>query len=125
MLHIFVRAIDAFGRIAGFQIQCCEQHAEIAREQFARELPDFTHRVDVEECKGPGCETCKHMLRDSADTLLSALQTLELLINGRGHGHGVGLCQWGARGQAVEGRTCEQILSYYYPGATVVTRSWR
>src|SRR5262245_46554078 len=39
-------------------------------------------------------------------------------IAGRGHGHGVGLCQWGARGQALEGRTCEQILKYYYPGAT-------
>ena len=32
---------------------------------------------------------------------------------------GVPLCQWGARGQALEGRTCQQILSYYYPGSTV------
>jgi len=48
-----------------------------------------------------------------------------LVISGRGHGHGVGLCQWGARGQALEGRTCEQILSYYYRGATVVTRAWK
>jgi len=46
-------------------------------------------------------------------------------IKGRGHGHGVGLCQWGARGQALEGRTCEQILSYYYPGNTVATRAWK
>jgi stage II sporulation protein D len=46
-------------------------------------------------------------------------------IKGRGHGHGVGLCQWGARGQALEGRTCEQILGYYYPGATLATRAWK
>ena len=48
-----------------------------------------------------------------------------LFLKGRGHGHGVGLCQWGARGQALEGRTCEQILSYYYPGMSLVTRTWR
>ncbi|MGE5194197.1 MAG: SpoIID/LytB domain-containing protein, partial [Deltaproteobacteria bacterium] len=46
-------------------------------------------------------------------------------IAGSGHGHGVGLCQWGARGQALEGRTCEQILKYYYPGATIATRVWK
>jgi stage II sporulation protein D len=46
-------------------------------------------------------------------------------IKGRGHGHGVGLCQWGARGQALEGRTCEQILDYYYPGATIATRVFK
>ena len=44
----------------------------------------------------------------------------EFLIHGRGHGHGAGLCQWGARGQAQLGRTAEQILSYYYPGSEIV-----
>ncbi len=38
---------------------------------------------------------------------------------GIGHGHGVGLCQWGAHGFAREGRTHEQILTHYYPGARV------
>ncbi len=37
---------------------------------------------------------------------------------GRGYGHGVGLCQWGARGMAERGYTARQILSFYYPGAT-------
>lgn len=46
-------------------------------------------------------------------------------ISGRGHGHGVGLCQWGARGLALEGRTSEQILGYYYPGSVLVTRVWK
>lgn len=35
---------------------------------------------------------------------------------GRGWGHGVGLCQWGARGLAQQGRNCVEILSHYYPG---------
>jgi stage II sporulation protein D len=40
-------------------------------------------------------------------------------FEGKGWGHGVGLCQWGAKGQAEHGRTYRQILSYYYPGADI------
>jgi stage II sporulation protein D len=36
---------------------------------------------------------------------------------GAGSGHGVGLCQWGARVQAEKGRAYEQILRFYFPGA--------
>lgn len=36
---------------------------------------------------------------------------------GAGSGHGVGLCQWGARAQAQKGRSYEQILRFYFPGA--------
>ena len=35
---------------------------------------------------------------------------------GRGWGHGVGLCQTGAYGMALEGATFDQILKHYYPG---------
>lgn len=40
-------------------------------------------------------------------------------IEGRGFGHGVGMCQWGARGQAEQGRNYRQILAHYYRGAVV------
>lgn len=36
---------------------------------------------------------------------------------GRGWGHGVGMCQWGAKGQAEKNRSYPQILNFYYPGA--------
>jgi stage II sporulation protein D len=42
---------------------------------------------------------------------------------GTGWGHGVGLCQWGAGGRAKAGQTYEQILSAYFPGATLKTLS--
>ena len=42
-----------------------------------------------------------------------------LVFEGRGWGHGVGLCQWGARGRALAGQSAEQIVSAYYTGATV------
>jgi stage II sporulation protein D len=39
------------------------------------------------------------------------------LITGAGWGHGVGMCQSGAAGMALAGRTAEQILRHYYPTA--------
>lgn len=38
------------------------------------------------------------------------------LFNGAGYGHGVGLCQYGAKQRALDGFTYVEILSYYYPG---------
>jgi stage II sporulation protein D len=40
-------------------------------------------------------------------------------ISGSGYGHGVGMSQIGARGQAIEGKSAVEILNYYYPGTTV------
>ncbi|HAM35818.1 MAG TPA: hypothetical protein DEB40_12200 [Elusimicrobia bacterium] len=40
-------------------------------------------------------------------------------FEGSGSGHGVGLCQWGARLQAEQGRRYESILRYYFPGSTL------
>jgi stage II sporulation protein D len=41
-------------------------------------------------------------------------------FEGRGQGHGAGLCQWGAAGFAKEGRSYREILAHYYPGTRVV-----
>jgi stage II sporulation protein D len=41
------------------------------------------------------------------------------VFEGVGHGHGIGLCQWGARGRALAGQTADEILAAYYPGAAV------
>ncbi len=40
-------------------------------------------------------------------------------VSGRGYGHGVGMSQYGAYGQAVSGRTYQQILSHYYTGTQI------
>jgi stage II sporulation protein D len=36
-----------------------------------------------------------------------------------GYGHGVGMSQWGANGMAEEGKSAEQIVTYYYSGTKV------
>lgn len=43
-----------------------------------------------------------------------------LRIRGRGYGHGIGMCQWGAIGRARAGRSYREILSHYYPGTSVL-----
>ena len=43
----------------------------------------------------------------------------DVVFEGLGWGHGVGLCQWGAYFMAKEGDTFRQILEYYYPGSKV------
>lgn len=37
-------------------------------------------------------------------------------FSGSGYGHGVGLCQYGAKQRALDGFSYTEILSYYYPG---------
>ncbi|MEM1022865.1 MAG: SpoIID/LytB domain-containing protein [Myxococcota bacterium] len=44
-------------------------------------------------------------------------------LRGRGFGHQVGMCQWGARGMAREGRDFREILAHYYPGVPI-KRAW-
>ncbi len=43
----------------------------------------------------------------------------EAVFSGRGAGHGVGLCQWGAEEMAEKGYTFRSILSHYYPGTSL------
>lgn len=44
---------------------------------------------------------------------------VQLTIEGSGHGHGVGLTQYGAKGMAEEGYTATQILQHFYQGSSV------
>lgn len=37
------------------------------------------------------------------------------LFKGHGLGHGVGMCQWGAKKLAKQGKTAEEILNHYFP----------
>lgn len=42
-----------------------------------------------------------------------------LNISGHGWGHGVGLCQWGARGMAESGKNFKDILLHYYRNVSI------
>jgi stage II sporulation protein D len=47
----------------------------------------------------------------------------ETTFSGLGNGHGVGLCQWGAKQRALDGFGYSEILSYYYPGTELIKLS--
>jgi stage II sporulation protein D len=40
-------------------------------------------------------------------------------FRGRGLGHGIGLCQWGAYGRAVQGFNYRDILAHYFSGTQI------
>lgn len=43
----------------------------------------------------------------------------QIHFSGYGWGHGVGMCQWGAKTLAEQGKTYREILEFYYPGAKI------
>jgi stage II sporulation protein D len=53
------------------------------------------------------------------DEQRSGGEVTSLVINGRGYGHGIGMCQWGAIGRARAGQNFRTILETYYPGTTI------
>ena len=42
-----------------------------------------------------------------------------VLFRGRGYGHGIGMCQWGAIGRSRAGQSFRTILATYYPGTSL------
>jgi stage II sporulation protein D len=45
----------------------------------------------------------------------------QILVEGIGQGHGIGLCQSGAKAMAADGADFRQILSHYYPNTTIIS----
>lgn len=56
-------------------------------------------------------------------TLLSSVTLKEgsITFSGSGYGHGVGMSQWGAYALALDGRTADEIISWYFSGAGIAS----
>jgi len=39
-----------------------------------------------------------------------------ITVRGKGYGHHLGMCQWGAREMVRQGKTYKDVLAFYYPG---------
>ncbi len=44
----------------------------------------------------------------------------KIVFKGKGWGHGVGMCQWGAYNMAKMGYNYRYILEFYYPGSSII-----
>jgi stage II sporulation protein D len=58
-----------------------------------------------------------------ADKLIKAGQGKRVVISGGGWGHGIGMSQYGAYGRALNGKSAQQILTTYYTGVSVTSRT--
>ncbi len=63
-------------------------------------------------------------VRLGREAIRSALFKVEktpegFIVFGSGSGHGVGLCQWGAKGMAEAGKSYQEILEHYFPGTEI------
>lgn len=48
----------------------------------------------------------------------------QLVLTGKGFGHGVGMCQWGARLMAEQGKSPEDIINFYFQDIQI-ERQWK
>ncbi|HOV80855.1 MAG TPA: SpoIID/LytB domain-containing protein [Bacillota bacterium] len=59
-------------------------------------------------------------------TLLSNIRVEggQLVLTGKGFGHGVGMCQWGARLMAEQGKSPEDIINFYFKDVQI-QKQWK
>jgi stage II sporulation protein D len=74
-----------------------------ADKQFDIKLPEFSKSVPSALLSANGIQVKKHPFFYE--------------FSGRGWGHGVGMCQWGAFGLSLRLLNADEILKYYYPGS--------
>lgn len=82
------------------------------REAAALRISDEASRVQIG--RQLGWDTVP------SNTFVTAKEGNQVLLRGVGQGHGIGLCQVGARAMAFGGASFQQILSHYYPNTTII-----
>ncbi|EQA35626.1 SpoIID/LytB domain protein [Leptospira inadai serovar Lyme str. 10] len=74
------------------------------------------HRIDTSEfLSSAGKRLGWNRIKSNSFNIESGLNGF--LFRGKGLGHGLGLCQYGAREMAMKGASSREILNFYYPGA--------
>lgn len=108
------------GRVQGIRVASTAPSGRVGRLELRTAAGTFTV---------PG-NAARSVLRSAGGDLLPSAyfsvaveqeggRLIRAVLEGRGSGHGVGMCQWGAIGRARAGQDHRAILSAYYPGATV------
>ncbi|MCK4233657.1 SpoIID/LytB domain-containing protein, partial [candidate division WOR-3 bacterium] len=95
-LHVLTRSPD--GRVTEIKVNGEKESGWKFRMKFAREFGWNKLRSSWFTIEKK--ETCFH-------------------FKGKGLGHGLGMCQWGAKGMAKKGKTAEEILKHYFPKTTI------
>lgn len=96
-----VAARDASGRARAFELVTDRGSTTVAGSAFRRAI---------------GPRVLPSLLLNSVERTPDGAA---VRIDGSGLGHGVGLCQWGARGMALSGSAASAVLAFYFPGTVV------
>ena len=96
--EVVIAGRDKSGRVSNLDIVTNEKDIEVTAK-------DFRNLIGPDVIK-------------STNFKISA-NNADLVFEGLGWGHGVGLCQWGAYFMAKSGADYLKILEYYYPGSTL------
>ena len=108
---IQVSGRNSAGRPVGFRvIDATGQTFDLPAESFR-----FATNYDV-----PGLAAVPPERQVKSSFLRAEVNANTVRFYGQGWGHGVGMCQWGAQGMAIRGRSADQILAFYYPTTQLI-----
>jgi peptidoglycan hydrolase-like amidase len=85
-----------------------------ARDAAALQTPNESARLKIDRRLGWSAVP--------SNDFVAKKESDQIILNGRGEGHGIGLCQSGARAMAEDGADFRQVLTHYYPNTTIVPR---
>lgn len=106
---ITVEETDCSGRVKALKI--------FSKDGKMYNLTGHQFRMDVNKCASKVLFNCPDIL---PSTKFRVLQTGDRFVfQGEGYGHGVGMCQWGARIMAEKGDNYINILQYYFPSMEI------
>lgn len=112
-----LKKLESLLRSAGYQVSAVKDIKPGSRNKSGR-LEDVT----LVSAKGQLVVSAVNFRKAIGYTVIKStnfslrIDGDEALFSGTGYGHGVGLCQWGAKQRASDGFDYREILSYYYPG---------
>jgi stage II sporulation protein D len=108
------------GRLAGLARSATE--ARVTRRSATGRVAKLEVQAGGERAVLDGPELRRRLGYDRLPSLAFTVKSGRkgFVFQGKGAGHGAGLCQWGAAGKARSGASYRQILLYYYPGVEIV-----
>ena len=117
---VWEKRIDAKQWKSYLQAKLPEKHID----SIEREFEQINRRVFfAAEDSGLSLEDLRHRFLLRSTYFGVEHKGKEVILKGRGYGHGVGLCQEGAMEMAERGYTYSEILHYYYQGVHIIDLS--
>ena len=118
------RLSDALGRDGGPQVGSAATRVEVsARDSAGRALQVVVTGRRTVTLRGEAFRSAVNAVAGPLairSTWFTVTRTGgRFVFEGRGFGHGVGLCQTGALARARAGQSTRDILAFYYPGAVI------